>query len=187
MGLLLLATFVLGGCIFEPRTAEPPASGAEKYPWITPNRPTDVFANLASGLASDHDSNYERSLDATFTFVPSPDAEAIYPGQFDDWTKQVELDMLKSVKLDYAGARTVQFGDSAGNFAKKNEQGGIATYEGDYTITLSLGGDSSAVYAGYAQFTLIYGTQGWVLQIWEDIRAIGPNPTSGILRGRLRS
>jgi hypothetical protein len=186
-GLLLLAAIVQEGCIFEPRTPETPASGADQWPWVMPNSPKDVFANLKSGLASNRISNYERSLDEAFTFIPSPDAVNIYPGKFDNWTKQVELSVLNSIKMDYTGARTVQFGDANLKFDKENEQVGIATYEGTYTITLTLGNGSTEVYAGIARFTIVLSTQGWVMKTWEDIEASGPNPTSGILRGRHRA
>jgi hypothetical protein len=185
--LLFLAAIAPAGCIFEPRTPEPPGSGTEQYPWIVPNRPKDVFVNLASGLASNLDSNYERSLDAAFIFTPSTDAEAIYPGSFEGWNKSVEMEFLARVKTLYVGTRSVQFGDGNGNFTSENEQVGLAIYEGTYTITLDLGdGSPAVVYGGIARFTIVQGTQGWVLSIWEDIEASGTNPTSGILRGALR-
>ena len=186
-GLLFLAAIAQEGCIFEPRTPETPGGGTGECPWIVPTRPKDVFVNLKCGLSSNLDSNYERSLDPAFTFIPSADAEAVYPGKFADWTKAVELDVLTRVKTLYVGTRSVQFGDANLNFAKENEQVGFATYEGTYTITLDLGDGSPAlVYAGIAKFTIVQGTQGWVLSIWEDIQPSGANPTSGILRGALR-
>ncbi len=186
-GLLLLAAIVQEGCIFEPRTPETPGGGTGECIWITTNRPKDVFINLKCGLASNLDSNYERSLDAAFTFVPSADAEAIYPGGFADWTKAVELDFLARIKTLYLGERSVQFGDANMTFTYENEQVSLATYEGTYTITLNVGDASPpAVYAGIARFTIVQGTQGWVLSKWEDIQPSGSNPTSGILRGALR-
>jgi hypothetical protein len=186
-GLLFLATLAQEGCIFEPRTAETPGGGTDPYPWIVPIRPKDVFVNLKNGLASNLDSNYERSLDPAFTFIPSADAEAVYPGKFAGWTKAVELSVLAMIKTNYLGARSVQFGDANLNFTIENEQVGLATYEGTYTITLNLGDGSPAlIYAGIAKFTIVQGTQGWVLSIWEDIQSSGTNPTSGILRGVLR-
>jgi hypothetical protein len=186
-GLLFLATIAPEGCLFEPRTAETPETGTDQYPWIVPISAKDVFVNLKNGLASNLDSNYERSLDPAFTFIPSADAEAVYPTSFADWTKTVELNVLARIKTFYVGARSAQFGDANMNFPIKNEQVGLATYQGPYTITVNLGDGSPAlVYAGEAIFTIVQGTQGWVLTKWEDIRPIGPNPTSGILRGAMR-
>ncbi len=186
-GLLLLAAIAPAGCIFEPRTPETPGGGSDQYPWIVPTRPKDVFVNLTSGLASNLDSNYERSLDQAYTFIPSADAENIYPGSFDGWTKAVELDVLARIKTLYVGERTVQFGDANLNFTHEDERVGLAIYEGTYTITLNIGDGSVETYAGIARFTIIQGTQGWVLSIWEDIEPSGTNPTSGILRGALRA
>jgi hypothetical protein len=186
-GLLFLAAIAQEGCAFEPRTAEPPGGGADVCPWIPPNRPKDVFVNLKSGFACNLDSNYERSLDPAFAFIPSADAESVYPGKFADWTKAVELTVLTRIKTTYVGARSVQFGDANMKFTYEDEQVGLARYEGPYTITLNSGDGSPAlVYAGIARFTIVQGTQGWVLSIWEDIQASGVNPTSGILRGALR-
>ena len=187
-GLLIAAAIASAGCdIFDPRPAEKPGEVTNEYPWLVPNRPKDVFVNLTSGLASPLNSNYERSLDLSFTFIPSADAEAVYPGSFENWTKAVELNVLTRIKTLYLGARTVQFGDENLNFTVENEQVGLATYEGEYTITLNSGdGSPAVVYAGIARFTIVQGTQGWVMTIWEDIQPIGTSQTSGFLRGPLR-
>ena len=188
VGLLFLATIAPEGCIFEPRTADPPESGTNQYPWIVPNMPKDVFVNLKSGLASNLDSNYERSLDPEFAFIPFDDAEAVYPLSFADWTKVVELTVLARIKTLYFGERSVQFGDANLHFPVQIEdQPRLAIYEGPYTITLNPGDGSPAViYAGEARFTIVQGTQGWVLSIWEDIGQIPGNSNSGMLRGALR-
>jgi hypothetical protein len=187
-GLLLLATLAPGGCIFEPRTAETPETGTDQYPWVVPNRPKDVFVNLKSGLASNRDSNYKRSLDdSTFTFIPFADAENVYPGKFAGWNASVELSVLTMIKTNYLGTRSVQFGDANLNFTYENEQVSLATYEGAYTITLNFGDSRPAeVYAGIARFEIVQGTQGWVLSKWEDIGQVAGNATSGMLRGALR-
>ena len=187
-GLLVAAAIAPAGCdIFDPRAPEKPGEQSNEWPWVVPSRPKDVFVYLTSGLASPLNSNYERSLDPTFTFIPSADAEAVYPGKFTGWTKAVELDVLTRIKTLYLGARTVQFGDENLNFTVENEQVGLATYEGTYSVTLNLGdGSPAVVYAGIAKFTIVQGTQGWVMTIWEDIQPNGPYPTSGILRGALR-
>jgi len=187
-GLLIAAAIATAGCdIFEPRTAEQPGEETNAYPWVVPIRPKDVFVNLESGFASPLNSNYERSLDGSFTFIPSADAEAAYPGKFENWTKAVELDVLTRIKTFYLGTRTVQFGDANHDFPITNEQTTFATYEGPYTITLNIGdGSPPEVYSGEARFTIVQGTQGWVMTIWEDIRPIGTSQTSGFLRGALR-
>jgi hypothetical protein len=187
---LLLMIFVMlagSGCIFEPREAEKP-TGGDQYPWVTPNAAKDVFLNLKSGLAANVDSNYELSLDATFTFGPT-DRDSINLGadKFANWTKAVEINWLKTVKTLYPGARTIQFGDQNGNFAYENVDTGRATFQGVYSMTLDRGdGSAKEVYAGTARFTIVRGSTGWALTVWRDISDNGTDPTSSYLRGSLR-
>jgi hypothetical protein len=187
-GMLILAVVACSGCLFEPRTAERP-SGQDEYPWIVPNSPKDVFLNLASGLASNADSNYDRSLDASFTFIPTDqDATNLGADKFADWTKAVELEWLRRVKTGYVGARSVQFGDENGNFTLEDVEVGRAIYEGNYEIKLKPAASApEEIYAGIARFTLVYVSQGWVITEWRDLEASGEHPTSGYLRGTLRA
>ena len=68
IALVLAAVLAGGGCLFEPREALPPFDEGEGD-WITPKTPKDVFLNLTTGLAAAGNSNYERSLAETFTFI----------------------------------------------------------------------------------------------------------------------
>jgi hypothetical protein len=176
------------GCIFEPREAEDPGA-SEDGTWITPNSAKDVFANLTSGLAASTNSNYERSLDANFVFIPlEEDANNLPPGTFDGWDKDVEMDMLTNLKGLFLGERTVQFGDENMVFEREDIDVSTAEFEGDYMIILDRGDGSAAeTYAGRAIFYVIKQSQGWMLQKWEDIDVSGSNATSGYLRGTLKS
>jgi len=185
---LILAMTGSGGCLFEPREAEKP-SGTDQYPWVVPNVYNDALHNLTTGLASNVDSNYQRSLDdATFAFFPTTaDATNIGADKFAGWNKAVELKWLDRIKTLYSGARTIRFGDASGNFTSKIEQVSRVVLEGEYEIDLEpTAGAPKEVYAGIARFTLIQGTQGWVMSEWTDLEASGPHPTAGYLRGTLR-
>jgi hypothetical protein len=184
----ILVLLTSSGCIFEPRKAEQPGQGEEDK-WIVPNTPKDVFRNLKSGFASKNNSNYDRSLDVNFAFTGRPEDVANLPaGALDNWTKDVELDFLSRLKGDYVGARMVQFGDENGKFEKEDIEVGTAVFEGAYIITLDAGeGFDVETYAGIARFTVVNGTQGWVLTSWEDRDIDGNYSTGGYLRGRLRS
>lgn len=184
---LLLLIHSTAGCIFDPRDPEPPETG-EQDPWIVPNTPKDVFLNLASGLASSKNSNYERSADPAFRFHPRPEDEAsLGSAVFADWTKDVELSWLTRIKEVYAGQRTVQFGDRDGRFPIEDIQVQQATFEGPYLMALDPG-DGSPVdtLAGIARFVVLQGAQGWVLTEWRDLDVNGNYATSGYLRGALR-
>ena len=175
-------------CLLTPRTAEKPIGG-DQYPWVVPNVYTDALHTLVTGFASNRDSNYEQSLDKdTFAFHPTVADSLSLPGKFNnDWNKTVELAWLRRIKGDYGFARTLHFGDALGNFTSKIEQVNRVVLEGEYEITLQTTVSApKEVYAGIARFTLIQGSQGWVMSGWTDLEASGTNPTAGFLRGTFR-
>ncbi|MGD1048955.1 MAG: hypothetical protein ABR899_09450 [Candidatus Krumholzibacteriaceae bacterium] len=194
VALLILMMTGSSACLLEPRTAEKP-TGTNQYPWITPNVYADVLANLVSGFASNNDSNYERSLeDSTstspqwFTFHPtlSDSLNPTLSGRFDNWKKPVELAWLRKIKGDYSGTRTLHFGnDTTGTFIFTDDRVSRVVLEGEYKITLQrTPGATQEVYAGIARFTLINGSQGWVMSGWTDLSARGTySTTAGYLRG----
>jgi len=188
IAIILAALLAGGGCLFEPREAEPPLVD-EGGDWIVPQTPKDVFHNLATGLAAAGNSNYERSLADEFTFIPRDQDRLQFPdGTFDAWTAAVELDVVTRIKGDYQGERVATFGDENGQFEKEDVQVGWAEYEGLYSWTLDRGdGSEPEVYSGTARFFIEEGTSGWVLVKWEDIDVIGSYPTSGNLRGTFRA
>jgi hypothetical protein len=183
----LVALMIIQGCIFTPREAEPPNQG-EQDTWIPPNSPKDVFLNLTTGLALQRDSNYERSLDPSFTFIPRPEDAALPGLDFSNWTKNVELQVLSRMKSDYPVQRTIQFGTGKEmNFEITDVKSGEVDYYGPYVITLTPSSGPAQTYAGKAWFYVKQGTQGWVLLKWEDRDVNGNFSTSGYLRGTLRS
>ncbi len=185
---VLAGLVVFQSCgILEPREAQAPETTQETQ-WVVPNTPKDVFLNLKSGFASTKDSNYDRSLDPTFTFVPlAQDVNLCPPGAFDNWTKDVELQVLRRIKGDFPASRAIQFGTGADMlFTKQNIEGRNAYFEGEYVITLNAG-SGPQTYAGIARFTVYQGTLGWVLTKWEDIDIKGTDPTAGFLRGSMRA
>jgi hypothetical protein len=184
---VLIGLVVWTGCLFEPREAEDPST-SEDPTWITPNTPKDVFANLASGLAASTNSNYERSLDADFTFIPLTEVVVEFPeGTFDGWNKDIEMDMLTNLKGLFLGERTIQFGDEDMVFDREDIDVNTAEFEGEYVFTLDRGdGSDVETYAGRAIFYLMKQTQGWMLKTWEDIDVSGSYPTSGYIRGTFK-
>lgn len=178
---LVVVLFAAGGCLFEPRTAEKP-SGGDDACWIVPNTPTDVFLNLNCGLASAGNSSYDRSVSSEFTFIPRPGYDG--PGNFEEWDKDEELDVITRIKGDYQGERSMQFGKEDGTWEDKNIEVQKAWYKGPYYIRLNRGdGSDEEIFAGKAIFYVEQTTKGWVLAKWEDIDIIGSYPTSANIRG----
>lgn len=187
LAVCFIGMLVLDGCLFDPREPEKP--GEEASSWVIPNSPKDVFLNLRSGLAENSSSNYERSLDEGFTFIPR-DEDVVQLGEeaFADWTKDIELRVISRLKGDFIGKRQVQFGDEDGVFDREDIQVGRAEFEGPYVITLDAGdGSPEQVYAGKAVFVIEQKSQGWVITIWEDVDISGNFATSSYLRGSLRA
>ena len=169
------------GCLFDPREAEDP-SGEDDTCWIPPNSPTDVFSNLNCGFESAGNSSYERSLDPDFSFKPVIGYDG--PGNFENWDFEQEMDFVTKVKGDYQGERTIRFGDEEGKFDKSDVATNIATYWGEYRITLYRGdGSDPDIYAGKAEFQVVRGTKGWVLKKWDDYDIVGSYPVSANIRG----
>lgn len=184
---LAIALLLCQGCLFEPREAEPPSEEGSGG-WIAPNSPKDVFLNLGSGLSRTTDSNYDRSLDDSYTFIPRPEDAAIPGLDFSNWTKDVELQVLRRVKGDYPISRAIQFGTGKDMiFDNENVEVGRAVYEGPYLFKLVPASGDTQTFAGKARFTIVQGSKGWALTKWEDYDVNGSYPTSGYLRGTLRA
>jgi hypothetical protein len=188
---ILIAFLVFQSCnILEPREAQPPEQGQDPL-WIVPNNPKDVFLNLKVGFASTKDSNYDRSLDPTFVFVPRDgDVAQFPPAVFQNWTKEVELQVLRTIKGTFPSSRAIQFGTGPDMiFTKEDIEVGRAYFEGPYMILLRASPLPAPVdtFAGIARFTVVQGSQGWVLTAWQDLDLSGGYPTSSWLRGTYRA
>jgi len=188
-GKTLLVVFLMlltSGCIFEPREPEQPGAG-EDAKWVVPLSASDVFLNLTSGFSSASNSNYERSLHDDFVFKPLPQDEAALGSEvFSDWNKSVELEFLTRLKGDYPVKRSIRFGDENGYLKEVKKETNLVEYEGEYRIEVS-SGSGVEVFAGKARFIVVQTSLGWMLKLWEDYDIVSKeDPTSGILRGRLR-
>jgi hypothetical protein len=178
---LLIAALLAGGCLFEPRQAEVPVG--DQTSWVVPDAPSKVFVNMTSGLNSLSGTNYEKSLGTSFAFIPLPGDESQFPGAFDGWNRDVEIQVLTQIIGDAASIE-VQFSDLTLN----QKDISFAQYEGKYDLTIiSKAAPDTSVYKAKARFDLQEGSKGWELVKWEDIEAVAGFPSWGFLRGSLRS
>ena len=146
----------------------------------------DRLERLPLGAANGGEADRDEPVSDTFAFHPIYADSLNLPGQFNnDWNKAVELAWLRKIKGDYVGARTLHFGnDSTGTFISTDDRVSRVVLEGEYKITLQrTPGASQEVYAGIARFTIINGSQGWVISEWTDLSARGTYSTAGYLRG----
>lgn len=99
-GLLLVA--VVAGCgLFEPREPEEPAQGSLNFPPQTD--PAIVITNLQNSIAVKNVANYancfvdQPAYPRPFSFTPSTEAIAQYPGALGSWSIQAERDYFQNL------------------------------------------------------------------------------------------
>jgi hypothetical protein len=176
----------LTGCsMFEPRKADAPPETDDKQPYLPPNRPEGIFVNLKSGVENlAQGANYERTLAEHFQFFPlDQDAvdPSLPPGIFDNWTKQVEMDVLQLMLSESQ--------DAAVTFNRSVLQDGdeLVQYRVTYDLTLeSRATGVESVYKGVAEFDVRRIGGIWQLEKWRDIERVEEFTTWGYLRGTLR-
>ncbi len=90
------------GCLFDAREADPPGSAGA--PSVTLDAPQKVFVAMGASFEKDNDADYERALSDGFLFSPlqddSLDQTLIGTGVYDNWTKDVELDVLRLLQSE---------------------------------------------------------------------------------------
>ena len=172
--------------LFQPREAEPPREDDDRIPFRPANSAAGVFPNLQTGVENLSDGqNYERSLADNFVFLPL-DQDAIDPslppGIFDDWTKDVEVNVLK-LMISEASEASVTFTQTP----QINENEFVqfrVTYE--LKLTPAAGGEA-ATYKGVAEFDVRRISGIWLLERWRDIERVEDFTTWGFLKGTLRA
>lgn len=180
MGLLV----VFSGCLFDTREATPPGGG-ESSSWQVPTVPSRVFLNLESGLEERTGTNYTRSLNTVFTFVPLPQDEQnpTLAGKFVNWNVTVENAVVDRI-VSESSEITVTFD----NITQIRDQNPFADFQVHYMLTIvsnTVPRDTTD-YRGTAQFDMQDGSKGWQLIRWEDIQPDSGFATWGFLRGTLR-
>jgi hypothetical protein len=181
VGLMLLA-----GCLFEAREAQPPDTGTGGPPPVSLRFPSDVLNALRSGLQSLTRSNYERAISETFIFSPtledSLDLNFIGTGVFDDWTKDVEMEVYDNLIAE-ASEMAVTFS----NRPIINENT-FVRYDVAYELTVisrAVPPDTS-VYKARAYFDVRNEGGNWRLTYWDELELVEGFTSWGFLRGTIR-
>jgi hypothetical protein len=172
--------------VFEPREAEPPFADPDRIAFRPANSAAGVFPNLQSGvenLASG--ANYERSLADNFMFLPLDDDAidpSLPPGIFDDWSKTVEMNVLKLMIAESSDA-SVSFSPTPQ--INENE---FVQFRVTYTLTLTSGADDTeSLYRGVAEMDVRRISGIWLLERWKDIERVETSITWGYHKGTLRA
>jgi hypothetical protein len=131
--------------------------------------------NLAQGA------NYERSLADNFNFLPFEQDAIDLPGAFDDWTKDVEMDVLK-LMLSESSEAEVSF-DRVVNIDENEYVQFRVTYE--MRLVAKTGGVEET-YQGIAEFDVRRNAGIWELELWREVERVESFTTWGYLKGTLR-
>ena len=188
MALVALGLPLVGGCLFEARDAEPPGTTGENQ--IPLDDPTDVFSAIRQSLETQLAGNYDNALSDNFVFLPliNDEQDPIFPqGIFDDWTKQVEKDVLQQMFGDF-GTMSVSFTTS-----RDINQNDYVRFRAEYDlITTDAGAPmDSTRYRAVAHIDTRNESGNWRIDRWEEIEQVaapggGFYRSWGFLRGTVR-
>jgi len=177
-----LAATLASGCIFDPRDAEPPGTGPGST-WVVPNLPSNVFTNMRNGLEDLSGVNYKRSIQDVYMFIPLPEdaSNPTLAGAFDNWTADVEKDVLDRLLADATDIEV-----SFTNIQQTFDRTPFAYFNLDYELRVIDTVTDTTFYKGKAEFRMQDGSKGWQLIRWQDIERVAGFASWGFLRGTLR-
>ncbi len=182
----MAATFCVlstSGCLFDAREADPPGSAGA--PSVTLDAPQKVFVAMETSFEKDNDVDYERALSDGFLFSPlqddSLDQTLIGTDVYVDWTKDVELDVLRLLQSESNLAVTFEV------TALINENT-FVRWKAFYVLSVisSATPPDTTVYSGTSQIDVRNEGGNWRMTYWKDISAELGFRTWGYLRGITR-
>ena len=173
-------------CLFDTREAQEPVDSSD-CPVVSLDSPEQAFIAIEKSLEEcKQDANYERAISANFVFSPtltdSLDQNFIGTGVFDNWNKQVEMDVL-GLLLSDAQKINVSFMPSV--LINKNT---FVRYRVDYTLDVIAAASPTDTthYAGVAQFDVRNEGGNWRVTFWNEVETVAGYSTWGFLKGILR-
>jgi hypothetical protein len=189
---LVAAVGLLGGCLFEPRPAEPPETGSivRYQEQITPENTWD---NLETSLEASHAPGWEAAISSqSFLYIPDSAAENQFPGVFTDCGRDRELAFINAL---YNSDVTITARMRNLEFTVPPSSGGISIWENViYDVTVTSGVDNSSIrYRGSAIITFTLEGNFWYITEWRDQQGESDPDTEqllstlGVLRGNFAS
>jgi len=184
----ILAVVLVGAlsatCVFDTRDAQPPGPVTGGCTLETPEK---AFNCMTGSLASQQNADYERSISANFVFSPtladSLDQNFIGTGVYDNWNKDVEMDVLELLFSD-AQTTTVDFGSPSILINKNTFVRYSVTYQLD-VVTNAAPTDTTR-YEGVAEIDVLNENGNWRVTSWNEVETVAGSSTWGFLRGILR-
>lgn len=172
--LVLLLTLPLGGCLFAPRTPEPPTGDPIAY--LPQSGPDNVMENLELALKNKDATGYERQIGEDFKYETDSGTSAAYPGvDWETWDQAKEIAFVSNFLNTVSDIKV----DMKAEINYTNDSGNSAEHSYVYSMDVSSGG-SNVLYRASAIFEFKLEGTYWVLSRWYDEQ--GENdPESGSL------
>jgi hypothetical protein len=191
IGLLLPLLLALSGCIFEPRTPEPPSLGTT-VSYNPRTSPRNVWENLQISLQNNDSFGWEENVSVDFTYWPDTEAENEFPGAFDGWNYEREKAFINNF---YAAGVTNAAKMRNDDFNVPEPSGTEVVWEGViYYVRVTDPNDGSEIrYRASALVTFRLEGNFWYIYRWEDQTGESdPDsgqilPSLGVLRGTFGS
>jgi hypothetical protein len=159
--------------LFEPREPEPPTQSS--FDFRPPTVPTIVISNLQNAVAQKNSANYMSCFadplktGRAFTFIPSAEASAQYPGLLANWTIADELSYFQNLI-----AKAPPNGFSSLLLTPKSSvvTADSVIYDFDYTLTFE---HTEAGFPTTSRGTLQFSigtdnTNFWTIYRWSDFK-----------------
>ena len=182
----------LGGCIFEPRTPEPPSVGTQ-VSYNPRTSPRNVWENLQISLQNNDSFGWEENISADFIYVPDSEAATQFPGAFVGWNYERETAFINNFYA--APGLTTAAKMRNDDFNVPEPSGTEVVWEGViYYLRVTDSNDGSEIrYRASALVTFRLEGNFWYIYRWEDQTGESdPDsgqilPTMGVLRGTFGS
>jgi hypothetical protein len=182
---MLVAVMLAPACIFDTRDAQDPGEPSDDV--VSLDTPEQVFQAIAKTMETQKDANYENATSESFVFSPtitdSLDQNFTGTGVYDNWTKTVEMDVLRLLISDAQYSKvTFEIGEPLINKTT------FVRFPVDYTlrvVNVATPGDT-ADYKGVAQFDVRRENGIWRMTFWNEVETVEGARTWGFLKGILR-
>lgn len=188
----LAVALAAGGCLLQPRQAEPPLT-TDPVEYLEAIIPANVWDNLETSAEATHAPGWEEAISSSsFRYIPDSAAEAQFPGVFTDWGTEKEIAFINALyNADIEIVATMRNPE----FIVPPSSGSVSVWENviyDVKVTSTLD-QSSVRYRGSAIITFTLETNFWYITEWRDQQGESDPETNqllstlGVLRGNFAS
>jgi hypothetical protein len=180
-----------GGCLFNPREAEPPSAG-DVVSYNPQTSARNVWANLELSLNNTDPAGWDLNISEDFRYFPDSETESIYPSvDWDNWDKAAEMSFINA----WYGSNVTITADLLDTEINTNDPAGTSgEWELIYFVRVIDEFNSETRYRGRAFIGFLLEGNFWYISYWRDQQGEDDpdNPgsnlqTLGVVRGAIAS